>query len=575
VDVGSVDHEHARTVGAEHVVYETIKGLDEKLRELGFNKPAVDAAIGVIAPASAPVTAVQIGDPITQKKMTDFLLLARDRGLYRTITDNGAGGLSSSVGETARLSGGCEIDLKKAPLKYPGLNPWEILISESQERMTLAVPPGTIAEFLELARKMDVEATVLGRYTDSGWFHIRYGEETVVYLDMDFLHDGLPQMTLRASWTPPRHTEPAFPEPADMGDALKTMLSRLNICSKESVVRQYDHEVQGGSVIKPLTGVVNDGPSDAAVIRPLLDSFEGIVIANGICPRYSDIDAYHMAAAAIDEAVRNAIAVGAPIDRLAGLDNFCWCDPVQSEKTPDGEYKLAQLVRANQALYAITTAYGVPCISGKDSMKNDYQIGSVRISIPPTLLFSTLGKMEDVRKAVTMDVKTPGDLVYVLGKTFPELGASEWYALHNAVGNGVPKVDAKTAKARYEVLHRAILAGLVASCHDCSDGGLGVTLAETAFAGGLGLEIDLRAIPAEGIARNDELLFSESQSRFVVTVSPGSREAFEALLVCTDFAKIGTVISEGVLRVDGLGGKRIIDEQLAALKAAWQRPLAF
>jgi phosphoribosylformylglycinamidine synthase II len=523
----------------------------------------------------SPVTAVQIGDPITQKKMTDFLLIARDRGFYRAITDNGAGGLSSSVGETARLSGGCEIDLKMAPLKYPGLNPWEILISESQERMTLAVPPATIDEFLDLARKMDVEAKVLGRYTDSGWFHIRYGEETVVYVDMDFLHDGLPQMTLRATWTPPRNAEPSIPEPANMGEALKAMLSRLNICSKESVVRQYDHEVQGGSVVKPLTGVVNDGPSDAAVIRPLLDSFEGIVIANGICPRYSDIDAYHMAAAAIDEAVRNAIAVGTPLDRLAGLDNFCWCDPVQSEKTPDGEYKLAQLVRANQALYDITTAYGVPCISGKDSMKNDYQIGSVRISIPPTLLFSTLGKMEDVRKAVTMDVKKPGDLVYVLGTTLPELGASEWYALHDAIGNGVPKVDAKTAKARYEALHRAIMAGLVASCHDCSDGGLGVALAETAFAGGLGLEIDLRAVPADGITRNDELLFSESQSRFVVTISPKSREAFEALLVNSDFARIGTVIPEGVLKIDGLGGNRIIEEELAALKTEWQRPLAF
>jgi phosphoribosylformylglycinamidine (FGAM) synthase-like enzyme len=353
------------------------------------------------------------------------------------------------------------------------------------------------------------------------------------------------------------------------------MLGRLNICSKESVVRQYDHEVQGGSVVKPLTGIVNDGPSDAAVIRPLLDSFEGIVIANGICPRYSDIDAYHMAAAAIDEAVRNAIAVGAPLDRLAGLDNFCWCDPIRSEKTPDGEYKLAQLVRANQALYAITTAYGVPCISGKDSMKNDYQIGSVRISIPPTLLFSTLGKMEDVRKAVTMDVKKPGDLVYVLGKTFPELGGSEWYALHDAIGNSVPKVDAKTAKARYKALHRAIIAGLIASCHDCSDGGLGVALAETAFAGGLGLEIDLGAVPAEGISRNDELLFSESQSRFVVTITPEAREAFEKLLAGSDYARIGTVIPEGVLRIDGLGGKRIIEEELAALKAAWQKTLAF
>ncbi len=189
-------------------------------------------------------------------------------------------------------------------------------------------------------------------------------------------------------------------------------------------------------------GAANDGPGDAAVIRPLLDSFEGIVVAHGICPRYSDIDTYDMAACAIDEGVRNAVAVGASLDHLAGLDNFCWCDPVQSEKTPDGEYKLAQLVRANQALYDCTLVYGVPCISGKDSMKNDYLIGDVKISIPPTLLFSTIGKIEDVRKAVTMDAKRPGDLVYVLGETYPELGGSEWYALHNAVGNSVPKVNA-------------------------------------------------------------------------------------------------------------------------------------
>ena len=523
----------------------------------------------------SPVTAVQIGDPITQKKMTDFLLLARDRGLYRSITDNGAGGLSSSVGETARLSGGCEIDLKKAPLKYPGLNPWEILISESQERMTLAVAPEKIEAFLCLARKMDVDATVLGRYTDSGWFHIRYGEETVAYIGMDFLHDGLPQMNLTASWTAPRHEEPDFAEPADLGYALKTMLGRLNICSKESVVRQYDHEVQGGSVVKPLTGAANDGPSDAAVIRPVLDSFEGIVVASGLCPRYSDIDTYHMAACAIDEAVRNAIAVGASLSHLAGLDNFCWCDPVRSEKNPDGEYKLAQLVRANRALYDVTTAYGVPCISGTDSMKNDYQIGDVRISIPPTLLFSTLGKMEDVRKAVTMDVKKAGDLVYVLGTTFRELGASEWYALHGAVGNAVPKVRPETARILYEALHRAIRAGLVASCHDCSDGGLGVALAETSFAGSLGLRIDLTSVPTDGTMRNDELLFSESQSRFVVTVAPEAREAFEAQLAGSAFARIGVVTSEEALRIQGLDGERIIDEELAGLKAAWQKTLAF
>ncbi len=523
----------------------------------------------------SPVTAVQIGDPITQKKMTDFLLIARDCGLYRAITDNGAGGLSSSVGETARLCGGCDIDLRKAPLKYPGLNPWEILISESQERMTLAVAPERVQAFLDLARQMDVEATVLGRYTDSGKLHVCYGEETVAYLDMDFLHDGVPQMQLRAKWSPPRHAEPDFPEPADMGNSLRCMLSRFNICSKEAVVRQYDHEVQGGSVIKPLVGAENDGPGDAAVIRPVLSSYEGVVVAHGICPRYGDIDAYHMAACAIDEAVRNVIAVGGTLERLAGLDNFCWCDPVQSEKTPDGEHKLAQLVRANRALYDYTTAYGVPCISGKDSMKNDYQIGNTKISIPPTILFSTIGKMEDVRKAVTMDAKEAEHLVYVIGATYPELGGSEWYAMHGFVGNRVPKVHAERAKALYDTLSRAIQAGLVASCHDCSDGGLGVALAETAFAGGLGMLIDLKRVPSEGIDRNDTLLFSESQSRFVVTIPPVAKDRFEDIMTGVVIGQVGVILPEGVLKIDGLGGNRIMEEDIHLLKEVWQKPLNF
>ncbi|OPY92020.1 MAG: Phosphoribosylformylglycinamidine synthase 2 [Syntrophaceae bacterium PtaU1.Bin231] len=523
----------------------------------------------------SPVTAVQIGDPITQKKMTDFLLKARDLDLYRCITDNGAGGLSSSVGETARLSGGCEIDLEKAPLKYAGLNPWEILISESQERMTLAVDPARIDAFLALARKMDVEATVLGRYTDSGKFHVRYGERTVAFLDMDFLHAGLPPMQLEAVWTPPSHPEPDFATPGNLGDALKKMLSRLNLCSKESVVRQYDHEVQGGSVVKPLVGAANDGPGDAAVIRPLLDSFAGIIVSNGICPRYGDIDAYAMAACALDEALRNAIAVGGNLKRIAVLDNFCWCDPVQSEKTPDGEYKLAQLVRANKALYEYTTAFGVPCISGKDSMKNDYMIGDVKISIPPTLLFSALGVMEDVRKAVTMDAKGPGDLVYVLGKTRRELGGSEWFAMHGFIGNGVPQVRIGEAKALYEALSGAIDRGLVASCHDCSDGGLGAALAETAFAGAFGLEVSLRDVPAEGCEREDDLLFSESASRFVVTVAPRFRKAFEKAMKNCAAARIGVVTEQPLLRVEGFSGKMAIEEPIAGLKAAWQRTLSF
>ena len=242
-------------------------------------------------------------------------------------------------------------------------------------------------------------------FTDSGKFHILYEGKTVAYLDMDFLHDGYPQMELRAKWEKKKYPEPAFPEPPDLTAVLLKILSRYNVCSKESVIRQYDHEVQAGTVVKPMVGAFNDGPGDATVFRPLLDAWEGVVISSGICPRYSDLDAYHMMACAIDEAIRNNIAVGGNLKHMAGLDNFCWCDPVQSEKTPDGEYKLAQLVRANQALYDYTTAFGVPCISGKDSMKNDYLIGSTKISIPPTVLFSAVSVVKDVRRCVTMDAK--------------------------------------------------------------------------------------------------------------------------------------------------------------------------
>ena len=523
----------------------------------------------------SPVTAVQIGDPITQKKMTDFLLKARDLGLYRALTDNGAGGLSSSVGEMATYSGGCEMDLSLAPLKYAGLQPWEILVSEAQERMSLAVDPKKVDKFMELARKMDVEATVLGKFTSSGKFHIRYGEKTVAYLDMDFLHEGVPQMKLVARWKAPKHPEPTFAPPADLGKALKQMLSRLNICSKESVVRQYDHEVQGGSVVKPLVGICNDGPSDAAVIRPLFDSMEGVVVAHGICPRYSDIDAYWMTACVIDEAVRNAVAVGVDPDHLAGLDNFCWCDPVQSEKTPDGHFKLAQLVRANMAIFDITTGYGVPCISGKDSMKNDYSIGRTKISVPPTLLYSAIGKIPDVRQAVTMDAKRPQDLVYILGETRDELGGSEWFAKQGAIGNKVPQVEAKTAMKLYRALNKAIRAGLVASCHDCSDGGLGVALAETSFAGGLGLNVNLKDVPYRGKKRDDFILFSETASRFVVTIHPKNQAKFEKLMRSLVAREIGFVSNDGLLQISGLSGQTIIKEKIGKLKDAWQAPLNF
>jgi len=515
----------------------------------------------------SPTAAVQIGDPITQKKMTEFLLKARDLGLYHSITDNGAGGLSCSVGEMGRHIG-CRLELEKAPLKYAGLNPWEILLSEAQERMTLAVPPSKIEAFLQLAEKMDVEATALGEFTNTGKFHVLYGGKTVGYLHMDFLHQGVPRMRLKAKWEPKAFPEPQLPMPEDLTETLKEMLSRFNICSKEYIIRQYDHEVQGGSVVKPMVGKENDGPSDAAVIRPVLDTYEGVVVSNGICPRYSDIDTYHMMACAIDEAIRNNVSVGGNIDHMVGLDNFCWPDPVQSEKTPDGEYKLAQLVRANKALYCYTTAFGVPCISGKDSMKNDYLIGNTKISIPPTVLFSVMAKIEDVRKAVTMDAKRPGDLVYALGETFDELGGSEYYAMMEYVGNAVPTVDAKRAKGLYRRLNEATEKGLVASCHDCSDGGLAVALAETAFAGMLGMEIDLGKVPATALDRDDLVLFSETQSRFVVTISPHSKDAFEALLKGVVYGILGQVTSAPVFTVTGLSGREIIRASIQDLKDA-------
>ncbi len=523
----------------------------------------------------SPASAVQIGDSITQKKMTDFLLEARDQQLYSCITDNGAGGLSSSVGEMATFSNGCELHLDRAPLKYPGLDPWEILVSESQERMTLAVPPAHMDALFTLAQRRHVEATVLGTFTDSGWFHVMHDGKTVALLQMDFLHDGVPDLHLQAHWQPPQHPEPDFPCPDDLTESLFKMLGRLNICSKEWVIRQYDHEVQAMGVVKPLVGEQNDGPSDAAVLRPLLDAMEGVIVANGICPRYSDIDTYHMAANAIDEAIRNVMAVGGRLGHIAGLDNFCWPDPELSDSNPDGPYKMAQLVRANQALYDYCTAYDVPCISGKDSMKNDYHISDTKISVPPTLLFSVIARMPDVRRAITMDVKQPGDLIFILGETRAELGASEYYAMHGAIGNRVPQVDAQRARALYEALAEAMEQGLVNACHDCSDGGFGVAAAEMAFAGGYGMQLDLRAMPCEaGIDRDDSLLYAESASRLVVTVPPPHREPFLQVMSGSAIGELGQVIDGSTFTVTGLRGKVVIRSDIAALKEVWQRPLA-
>ena len=521
----------------------------------------------------SPATAVQIGDPITQKRMTDLLLVARDRGLYNAITDNGAGGLSSSVGEMAQDPGGAEVDLEKAPLKYTGLAPWEIFVSEAQERMTIAVPPEKLQEYLALSARYQVESTPLGTFNDSGRLTLRWGERLLGQMEMDFLHEGLPPMRLEARLQLTPEADRPLPKNADLGTMLLRVLGRLNVCSKEYWVRQYDHEVQGGSVVKPLCGARGHGPSDAAVIRPVLDRPEGVVVAHGICPRYIDIDPYHMAACAVDEAVRNAVAVGADPARLAALDNFCWSDPVLSEQNPEGPHKLGQLVETCRALYDTCVHYGIPLISGKDSMKNDYRIGETRIGIPPTLLISMLGQMEDVRQAVTMDVKRPGHLVYVVGTTAHHMGATEYAAELGWVGASVPVVDLKENEERYRRLHAAIKRGLVASCHDVSDGGLGVALAESAFAGDLGLRIDLGMVPREELGQSAVVLFSETPGRFVVTVSPRVTDTWEALMADQEMALVGTVTEERRLRVQGVAGTPLFDLDLDTLRDAWMRPL--
>jgi phosphoribosylformylglycinamidine synthase len=523
----------------------------------------------------SPVQAVQIGDPITQKKMGDFIHEARDRGLYRFVTDNGAGGLSSSLGEMSEHSGGCRLDLSLAPLKYAGLQPWEILLSEAQERMSFAVPPEDIDAFLALSERRDVEATVLGEFTDSGKFHALYAGRTVAWIDLEFLHHGLPPLQLRAKWTPPRWPEPDLAG-RDPGADLVTMLGRLNLCSNETKARQYDHEVKGLSVIKPFVGVNRDVVGDATVTMPAPLATEGIVLAAGIAPRYSDIDTYAMMASVIDVAVRRVIAVGGQLGHIAGLDNFCWPDPVRSDKTPDGEYKLAQLVRANQALYDICLAYSVPCISGKDSMKNDSTRGGRKISIPPTVLFSVIARMADIRCAVTLDAKAPGDLVYVLGDTAAELGGSEYFYLLGHVGNAVPALDPAAALKLYGAVGRITAAKLARSLHTPALGGLGVALAKVAIGGRLGLDIDLDRVPlrkGKSLSVN-ELLWSESNSRFVMTVAPAHAAKVEKILAGTPFARVGTVAADPTLVLRSSQLPVPVALPVAHLADAYRRPLA-
>jgi phosphoribosylformylglycinamidine synthase len=506
--------------------------------------------------------AVQIGNAITEKKMLDVLLEARDRGFYHAITDCGAGGFSSAVGEMGEKIGAV-VDLERVPLKYQGLSYTEIWISEAQERMVLAVRQESWPALHVLCEGEDVEATVIGKFEPTGKLRLRYQGEEVAELEMDFLHNGRPPVVRKAVWNEtPIESPAAAPPTLDFNDALRKILGSFNVCSKETIIRQYDHEVQGLTTLKPLVGISDDGPGDAAVVTPVLGSFAGLAIGCGLNPRWGRIDPYRMAAAVIDEAVRNVVAVGADPGRIAILDNFCWGNTDRPEV-------LGSLVCAAEACRDVALAYGTPFISGKDSLNNEFHTGDRHIVIPPTLLISAMGRISDVRRCVTMDLKAAGNELFLIGVTRDEMAGSHFHLVTGIEGGSVPTPDLDLAPLIFRALHGAITEGLVRSCHDLSEGGLAVAAAEMAFAGGIGADLTLMGA---GVP-DHVLLFSESCTRFLIEVSPAHVQELVRLFDGLPLTRIGTTNSARRLRIAGAAGEWLIWAQLAELKEAWQSPL--
>lgn len=523
--------------------------------------------------------AVQIGNAITEKMVMDVLLQARDLGLYSAVTDCGAGGFSSAVGEMGEELG-AEVWLEKAPLKYEGLSYTEIWISEAQERMVFAVPEKNWPAFEKLCAAESVEAVVIGQFKPTNNLELKYNDITVGKLSMEFLHDGRPPVVRKATYKPASATALAIPADqqssscADYTEDLKQILGSLNVASKHWVIRQYDHEVQGGSVIKPLVGVLNDGPSDAAVVRPVLSSRRGVVVGCGMNPHFGDFDTYHMAASSIDEAMRNCVAVGADPSRIAILDNFCW-------GYTDRPETLGTLVRAALACKDIAEVWKTPFISGKDSLNNEFSYNrkdGIRetISIPPTLLISALGQVDNVNQCVTMDLKKAGNLLYQIGSTGDHMGGSHWSLVNCASGGHVPTVNAERAKLTFEKMHDAIKSGLVRSCHDLSEGGLATAISEMAFAGGMGAKVEIGAITVDDGSPDTDVtlarLFSESNTRFVAEIDPENQSKFEALFSDIRVVLLGHVMTEPNLVVSS-DGSPVIEAPIDSLKQAWQSPL--
>ncbi|MCW8131548.1 MAG: phosphoribosylformylglycinamidine synthase subunit PurL [Planctomycetota bacterium] len=525
--------------------------------------------------------AVQIGNAIEEKKVLDVLMQARDQGLYSCVTDCGAGGLSSAIGEMGEETG-ADVDLDKVPLKYAGLTYTEIWISEAQERMVLAVPPERWAALKRLSDDEDVEAVAIGTYTSDQMLRLRYNGQQVGELAMSFLHGGLPKVEREARWNgpvaPPKaavsEVRPAL-DPGDCGAALKQILGHPTVASKEWIIRQYDHEVQGRTVLKPLTGARDDGPGDAAVITPVLGQTKGLALSNGLCPQFTDLDPREMAKLAVDEALRNAVAVGADPAKTFILDNFSWGNTSKPEQ-------LGSLALTCDGATEAAIAFGTPFISGKDSLNNEYAVHGQPIAIPGTLLVSAMAIVPDVRACVTMDLKKAGDLIYLIGETREEMGGSHYHLVlgKSPIEGAVPRVHLAIARETYTALHLAMAQGLVRACHDLSEGGLCVAAAEMAFAGELGMQLQLNKVPIPANAPQryapEVLLFSESPSRFLVEVTPDKQEAFERALAGIPHAQVGFVMNDPWLTIDPAAGSTrernggFVHEDILELKKAWQ-----
>jgi len=521
--------------------------------------------------SKSPATAVQIGDPITQKKLSDAIVKeARGLGLYNSITDNGAGGLSSSVAEMAKESGGLKVDLEKVPTKYPGLRPWEIWISESQERMTLAVPKTKWKKLKKLMDIRGVEATVIGEFTNSGKANVFWKGKKIMDLDMEFLHDGLPKHHLHTAPYSYLNPEPKFPKIKNYSKVLENLLKVNNISGFSFISDQYDYEVQASSVLKPISGAGRIN-TDAQIFSPVLDSKRGVVLSTGIFPSYSDINTYDMAACALDTAVRNAIASGGTLLHLALLDNFCW-------SSSNDEKRLAQLKDSVKACYDYATAYGTPFISGKDSMFNDFKGydekgNPIKISVPPTLLISAIGVVKDIHKTVSPEFKNGGDAIYLLGETNNELGASEYFKYlakrkkNNALGNSIPKVDAGKNLKTYQALEKAIKTELISSAISVNSGGLAVALSKACVGGNLGCDINIKKLPGNA-SSIDAKLFGESQGRILVSVSSKNIVKFEKIMKNIPLIKIGKTQKSGKVIIRASGNK-IVDTSVKKLHNAY------